>query len=159
MNKKILALLTIFLLLVPTVAMAANTFTVNYNVQVVGFTVEITANQGGVPETAMNFVGKPGDSALKPSGTNSGVDQWGDIKNTGEVALNFNIKATPVADITLKVGSTQGMGDAVTVTDTAASPTGWANIAPNGVTPIYATADFALAAIGKPSTQVTIGTQ
>lgn len=152
MKTKILTLLIVFILLAPTVVTAANTFTVNYNVQVTGFTLEITASG----QTAMNFTGQPNSNAVKPEGTNNGVNAWGKINNTGDTTLTFNISAPTNPDITLRVSSNTGMGDTVVVTGTPASPTGWAGIVGGSSANIFAEADFAVSAV-KTSTTATIG--
>lgn len=150
MNTKILALLTTFMLLAPTVAMAASTFTINYNVQTTSFTVETS-------QTAMNFTGGPGSIGLKPDGTSSGTVAWGKINNTGETTLSFNISAPTNTNITLRVANNGGMTGFVTVTGTPASPTGWANIAGGVSADIFAEADFVTGA-AKGSTTATITT-
>lgn len=152
-NTKTLALLTVFILLAPTVAMAANTFTVNYNVQTTGFTVEITA-QG---QAAMNFTGGPSSIGLKPDGTSGGTVAWGKINNTGDTTSSFSISAPTNTNITLRVGSNSAMTGNVTVTGTPASPTGWASITGGNSASIFAEADFAANAV-KSSTTATIGT-
>ncbi len=155
MNTKILTLLTAFMLLTPSVAMAANTFTVNYNVQVTSFAVEINPNLNPA-QTALNFTGQPGNSNIKPDGTNSGAVAWGKVNNTGDTALTFNISATETAGVTLRVAGNTAMTGAVTVTGTPASPPEWASIAGGASADIWAEADFAAGAT-KSSATATIG--
>jgi hypothetical protein len=153
MNTKILTLLvTVFVLLAPTVAMAVSTFTVNYNVQTTGFTVEITAPG----QTAMNFTGGPSATGLTPDGTSGGTIAWGKVNNTGDTVLNFNISAPTNTGITLKVGSNSAMTGNVTVTGVPASPAGWTGIAGGSFANIFAQADFAGAVKG--STTATVST-
>jgi hypothetical protein len=153
-NTKILGVLAVTLmLLVPTVAMAVSTFTVNYNVQTTSFTVEITAPG----QTSMNFTGGPSATGLTPDGTSLGTVAWGKINNTGDTVLNFNISAPTNTGVTLRVGSSSAMTDNVTVTSVPANPTGWATIAGGNSANIFAKADFAAAVKG--STTVTIGAQ
>ena len=154
MKTKILTLLTVFILLAaPTAVMAAaNTFTVNYNVQTTSFTVEITAPG----QTTMNFTGKLGTTGIPPDGTSGGTVAWGKINNTGDTTLSFNISAPPNTGVTLNVSSNTGMSDGVTVTGTPASPTGWANIPGGSSANIFGKADFAAGA-AKGSTTATIG--
>jgi hypothetical protein len=152
MNTKILTLLTVFMLLAPLPVMAANTFTINYNVQVVGFTVEVTAPG----ETAMNFTGASNSIGLKPNGTSSGTIAWGKLNNTGDTVLSFNISAPVNTGVTLRVANNQGMSGSVIVTDVPANPSGWTNILAGASADIFAEADFAANAV-KSSTTVVIG--
>ena len=155
MNKKILTLLTVFILLAPSVVMAANTFTVNYNVQVMSFTVEINPALSPA-QTVLNFTAQANTNGIKPDGTSSGTVAWGKVNNTGDTTLTFNISAPATTNVTLKVAGNTAMNNAVTVTDIPASPPEWANIVGGGSADIYAEADFAAGAT-KSSTTATIG--
>ncbi len=152
MNTKILTLLTVLMLLAPIPVMAANTFTVNYNVQIVSFTVEITAPG----ETTMNFTGASDSIGLKPNGTSSGTIAWGKLNNTGETPLSFNISAPVKTGVSLRVANNQGMTGSVVVTNIPASPTGWSNIPAGASANIFAEADFAANAV-KSSTTAVVG--
>lgn len=146
MKTKILTLLTVFMLLAPTIVTAASTFTVNYNVQTTSFAVEVIA----AGQTDMNFTGGPNTPAIKPEGSDG---NWGKINNTGDTTLSFNITVPTQTDITLRVGSSAT--DMPPMTGSPVSPSGWANVVSKNSVNIYAEADFAANA-AKVSTTATI---
>jgi hypothetical protein len=152
MNTKILTLLSVFILLTPTVAMAANTFTVNYNILIASFTVEITA----AGQTAMNFSGPNTNAIVYPDGTNGGTAAWGKINNTGGSTMTFNISAPTNTGVNLSVGSNSALSDAVLVNGTPASPTGWGSIPSGSSANIFAKAVYYPNIVAN-STTCTIG--
>lgn len=152
MNTKILTLLTVLILLTPTVAIASNTFTVNYNLLIASFTVEITAPG----QTEMNFSGPNTNMEVYPDGTNGGTLSWGAINNTGGYSLSFNISAPTNTGVQLLVGSNSALKDGVPVTETPASPTGWNSIASGSSANIFAKAVYS-PNIDTSNTTCTIG--
>lgn len=152
MKTKILTLLTIFALLVPT-AMAASTsdpkpFTVNFETTALdtSFSVQTKTDQ-------LNFSSLANVTGVLPEGGNP----WGNITNDGNVPLNFSVKldALPV-NVTLQIGSSDS--DLIGVGTVATSPAGWTNVPATGSdkVDIVAKADYGTSTPGTESEQITI---
>ncbi len=149
MNKMILVL-TMFILLAPMVTLAAPDYNASYAPKITGFTVTITANVSGLPETSMNFTGKI-KTNVYPNGTEKGKYRWGYIYNTGNSLLSFQMASPTPPSIILKVDAKSNMKKSFTVDSSPGHPSGsdwngWRNVPPRRSADIFAVATFNLKA-------------
>jgi hypothetical protein len=146
MNKIIFVLMMILVLLLPEAAMAVGDSVTSYTPMTTGFTVTITANVSGVPESAMNFTGKL-NSTVYPIGTNNGAYRWGYMYNTGNTLLSFQMAGVTPANIVLNIDAKSDMKHSFQVTNRPGHPSGsdwngWRYVSYNGYANIFATATF-----------------
>lgn len=163
MNKIILALL-MMLVLTQMVVIVAAAPVVSYAQVTTGFTVTITANALGKPETAMNFTGKIGSAKIFPNGTNNGKNRWGYIYNTGRTYLSFQMASRTPGNIILKVDAHSDMKHAFNVTNTPGHPSGtnwngWRSVPYHGVANIFAVTYFNVNATKKFNVPVNVTAQ
>lgn len=111
-------------------------------------------------ETQMNFNPATISSKLVEPNCQSKASNmpWANITNSGNLNGNYstNLTESNPTWIELYVGSNPSMADQVTVTNTALSPTGWNNVAPNNTVELYALANFTSAPGGTTSRTIKI---
>ena len=148
MKTKILTLLTLFALLVPS-AMAVNPIPVVYNAaDFTGFSVSGPAQ--------MTFNGTKGTDDINPVEGNP----WGNITNTGTFALTFNasLDVNNPDGIVLRLSNSTDMAEPITLTTAPGTPTGWNNVTGGGtIVDINAKANFSLSAPSTTARNITVG--
>lgn len=153
MKTKILTLLTIFALLVPT-AMAYDTdnpanFTVNFVTEASTTDFSVLTNT-----VQLNFSSFSGAGTVSPEGGNP----WGNITNDANQPLNFSVKLDSLPlGITLKMGSSTVW--LIDVGTSPAYPSGWTNVQytdGSDKVDIVAEAYYAASTQGTETKQITI---
>lgn len=153
MKTKILTLLTIFALLVPTVMAYDQASPAGFTVNVETQALQTTTFSVLTNTAQLNFSSLANVAGVLPEGGNP----WGNITNDANQALNFSVSLNSLpTGVTLKIGSSNS--DLIDVGTSLASPAGWTNVPDTGSdkVDIVAKADYGASSPGTEAKQITI---